>query len=223
MLKILLEEQVIEEEEEEEISKAGGIPILDQSVECSYEALSSPHETPTIDDTLSDVIDRIGRLNLDSVTTQSNENIGPSQKGPLKWLAKILESVHSDEVGKIGTRNSTRKNGGFVDDFDSPIDLDVSYDFELNLSTNFEPTSFKPTSSHDEWKEVMKMEYDALINNDTWKLVDPPLGTKPIDSKSVYKNKYKVDGSLDKHKGRFVEKCFAQKEGVNYEQTFSSI
>jgi len=39
---------------------------------------------------------------------------------------------------------------GDVDDPDSPIDMDVSYDCELNLSTNFEPTSFKEVASHDE-------------------------------------------------------------------------
>ena len=38
------------------------------------------------------------------------------------------------------------------------------------------------------------------------KAVDPPLGTKPIGYKWVYKNKYKVDGSLDKHKARLVAK-----------------
>jgi len=36
----------------------GGIPILDQSVESSFELLSPPHETPTTNDTLSDVIER---------------------------------------------------------------------------------------------------------------------------------------------------------------------
>jgi len=85
------------------------------------------------------------------------------------------------------------------------------------LSTNLEPTSFKESASHDEWKEAMQKEYDALIKNDTCKMVDPPLGTKPIGCKWVYKNKYKVDGSLDKHKAKLVEKGFAQKEGVDYE------
>jgi hypothetical protein len=87
--------------------------------------------------------------------------------------------------------------------------MDVSYHFELNLSTDFEPTSFKEVASHDEWIGAMKNEYDALIKNGTWKLVDPPLGTKPIGCKWVYKNKYKVDGSLDKHKAMLVAKCFA--------------
>ena len=59
------------------------------------------------------------------------------------------------------------------------------------------------------------------VNNSTWKLVDPPLGTKPVGCKWVYRNKYKADGSLDKHKTKLVEKGFAQKEGVDYEETFA--
>eukprot|EP00253_Pinus_taeda_P017226 PITA_17226 len=182
---------------------------------------SPPTETPTTDDALSDVIDRIGRPNLDSLQTQPIEKPRPSQKGPPKWLTKTLESVHPDEIGKTGTRNSNQQNGGDVDDSNSPVDMDVSYDCELNLSKDFEPTSFKEAASHDEWKEAMQKEYDALIKNGTWKLVDPPFGTKPIGCKWVYKNKYKVDGSLDKHKARLVAKGFAQKEGVAYDETFA--
>ena len=65
-----------------------GIPILDQHVESSSEELSPLHETPTTDDALSDVIDRIGRLNLDSVPTQPTEQPVPSQKGPPKMADK---------------------------------------------------------------------------------------------------------------------------------------
>jgi hypothetical protein len=66
--------------------------------------------------------------------------------------------------------------------------MDVSYDCELNLSTNFEPISFKEVVSH-EWKEAMQKKYDALIKNGAWKFVDPPFKTKPIDCKWVFKNK----------------------------------
>jgi hypothetical protein len=91
-------------------------------------------------------------------------------------------------------------------------DIDVSYDCELNLSTNHEPTSFKEAIYHDEWKEVMQNEYDVLIKNGTWKLVYPPYGTKPNGCKSIFKNKYRSDGSLYNHKERLVAKGFAQKE-----------
>jgi hypothetical protein len=210
----------------------GGIPILGQSMESpfSFEAPSPPHEeVPTTSSEpevhLDDVIERIEKLSLDenSTPSQSTEQPGPSQKGPPKWLIKTLESVHPDEVGKTGTRSSSRQDGGDVDNSNSGDvdDMDVSYDCDLNLSTNFEPTSFEEATSHDEWKESMQKEYDALIKNGTWKLVDPPFRTKPIGCKWVFKNKYKSDGSLDKHKARLVEKGFAQKEGIDYEETFS--
>ena len=88
----------------------GGIPSLDQSVESPSKTLAPPHESPTTDqeDTLSDVIQRIGRLNLDSTPTQSTEQPVPSQKGPPKWITKTLESVFLDEVGNIGTKSSMR-------------------------------------------------------------------------------------------------------------------
>jgi hypothetical protein len=57
----------------------------------------------------------------------------------------------------------------------------------------------------------MQKEYDALIKNETWKLVDPPFGTKPIICKWVFKNNYISDGSHENRKVRLVEKGFSQK------------
>jgi hypothetical protein len=53
--------------------------------------------------------------------------------------------------------------------------------------------------------------------------VDPPFGTKPTGCKWVYKNKYKSDGSLDKHKLRLVAKGYAQIEGIDYDETFVDV
>jgi len=69
----------------------------------------------------------------------------------------------------------------------------------------------------------MKKEYDSLIKNGTWKLVDPPFRAKLIGCKWVYKNKYRSDGSLEKHKVRLVAKGFTQKEGIDYDETFAPI
>ena len=65
-------------------------------------------------------------------------------------------------------------------------------------------------------ESAMQREYDSLIKNGTWRLVNPPIGTKPTGCQWIYKNKYKADGSLDKHKERLVAKGYAQIEGVDY-------
>jgi len=46
----------------------------------------------------------------------------------------------------------------------------------------------------------MHKEYGALINNGTWKLVDPLFRTKPIFYKWVFMSKYKLDESLGNNK-----------------------
>ena len=84
------------------------------------------------------------RLDENSTPSQSAEQPGPSQKVPPKWFTKTLESVHHDEAGKTGTRVSSRQDGVNVDNSNSGDvdDMDASYYYELNLSTNHEPTSF---------------------------------------------------------------------------------
>lgn len=52
----------------------------------------------------------------------------------------------------------------------------------------------------------MQDEYDALIKNGTLELIDPPLGCKPIGCKWIFRNKYKADDTLEKHKARLVAK-----------------
>ena len=48
-----------------------------------------------------------------------------------------------------------------------------------------------------------------------------PQDRKAIDSKIVFKIKYKADGTYDKHKGRWVAKGFQAKPGVDFFSTFS--
>eukprot|EP00253_Pinus_taeda_P035199 PITA_35199 len=104
----------------------------------------------------------------------------------------------------------------------SKFDLgNVSHDCEFNHCTISKPNCFEEAANCDEWKDVMQKEYDALIKNETWRLGDPPESVKPIGCKWMYKIKYKADVLLDKYKARIVAKGYAQKEGVDYIETFA--
>ena len=152
----------------------------EQYLEFHFESPTNTHEeeVPTTSPKLDDVIERIGRLNLEENEVPLADQPRPSKKIP-KWAIKILEIVHPKEVGKTKVINSTRQeDGGEANNLGD--DMDVSFDCEGNLSAKFEETSFTKVDAGDECKESMKNEYDALINNGTWKLFETPVGTKPI-------------------------------------------
>ena len=69
----------------------------------------------------------------------------------------------------------------------------------------------------------MKEEYNALIENNNWELVPQAQGKNVIGCKWVYKTKFRSNGDIEKFKARLVAKGLNQKEGVDYEETFSLI
>ena len=86
-----------------------------------------------------------------------------------------------------------------------------------------EPTSFREALLLPHWKEAMQSELDSIEKNDTWTLVPRPLRRNVIGVKWVFKTKYKSDGTLDKHKARLVAKGYAQRPGVDFDETISPI
>jgi hypothetical protein len=66
-------------------------------------------------------------------------------------------------------------------------------------------------------------EYQSILKNDVWELVPRPKNKDAVYSKWLYNIKYVADGSIEKHKERFVAHVFSQKEGIDYEETFASV
>ena len=85
-------------------------------------------------------------------------------------------------------------------------------------STQVEPRSFKQAYNDSRWKKSMQEEYDSLMNNKTWTLVDLPKGRKIVKNKWVYK--LKSDGRF---KSRLVAKGFTQVAGVDFDETWSPV
>ena len=61
------------------------------------------------------------------------------------------------------------------------------------------------------------------MKNDVWDIVPKPEGKRVVSSKWIYKIKHAADGSIEKYKPRFVARGFSQKEGIDYEETFSLV
>ncbi|GKA97178.1 ribonuclease H-like domain-containing protein [Tanacetum coccineum] len=69
----------------------------------------------------------------------------------------------------------------------------------------------------------MNQEMNALLRNGTWEIIDLPKDRKAISSKWIYKIKYPSSGEIDRFKARLVAQGFGQKEGIDYEETFSPV
>jgi Reverse transcriptase (RNA-dependent DNA polymerase)/GAG-pre-integrase domain len=94
----------------------------------------------------------------------------------------------------------------------------------LNTSTAIEPKTLAEALRRpdgDKYLDSAIAEIKAHLENGTWELARLPRGKRAIGSRWVFKIKRKADGSIDKYKGRIVAKGYAQREGVDYTETFA--
>ena len=69
----------------------------------------------------------------------------------------------------------------------------------------------------------MVEEYNSIMKNDVWEEVPRPHDRSVVGSRWIFKINYAADGSVEKFKAKFVAKGYAQKEGIDYEETFSPV
>nr|GFB04005.1 retrovirus-related Pol polyprotein from transposon TNT 1-94 [Tanacetum cinerariifolium] len=89
--------------------------------------------------------------------------------------------------------------------------------FALTVSQT-EPKNIKEAMTDSAWIESMQEELHQFDRLDVWELVDKPLCTKVINLKWL--NKRDEENTVIQNKSRLVAKGYAQKEGVDFEESF---
>ena len=86
-----------------------------------------------------------------------------------------------------------------------------------------EPPTFALAERDGNWQWAMLEEMKVIEENETWELIDPPLGCRPISLKWVYKVKRDERGAIVKHKVRLDAQGFVQRESIDFEEVFAPI
>ncbi|GJV45376.1 ribonuclease H-like domain-containing protein [Tanacetum coccineum] len=95
--------------------------------------------------------------------------------------------------------------------------------FISGLNKSIEPTCYNDVILDNNWIDAMHAEIEALNKNHTWIITDLPTNRKPIGYKLIFKIKYKANGEIKRYKARLVAKKFNQREGIDFDETFSPV
>ncbi|XP_019197094.1 PREDICTED: uncharacterized protein LOC109190958 [Ipomoea nil] len=91
------------------------------------------------------------------------------------------------------------------------------------LTASVDPTCYSQAVGHPQWRDAMDQEFNALLHNNTWKLVPPEPNMNIIGCKWVFRTKRTADGSIERYKARLVAKGFNQVAGEDFFDTFSPV
>nr|GFA56160.1 hypothetical protein [Tanacetum cinerariifolium] len=94
--------------------------------------------------------------------------------------------------------------------------------FALTVSRT-EPKNIKEAMADSAWIESMQEELHQFDRLHVWKLVDRPLCKNVINLKWLWKNKRDEKNTIIRNKSRLVAKGYAQKKGVDFEESFALV
>ena len=95
---------------------------------------------------------------------------------------------------------------------------------QANSASVPEPRTFKQAMHGEQsqgWREAATLEYNTLVETDTFEIVDLPVDQKAIGSGWVFRVKHNADGSIERLKARIVAKGYSQRPGLDYNESFA--
>ena len=170
----------------------------------------------------------------------SDKQWEPDDLFPDVWLEPIADTYNSDKI------SDDVINDFDVDDASSDVENIVEEDVQNNfrpvrqrrIPDRFGDLEYASIAVHDEptklsdalkgrnakqWLNAIQTELSSLEENETWDLVDLPVGKNVVGNKWVFKIKYSENGDISRFKARLVAQGFTQEYGVDYFDVFAPV
>eukprot|EP00253_Pinus_taeda_P032414 PITA_32414 len=95
--------------------------------------------------------------------------------------------------------------------------------YQALVAQDGDPSSFQEAAQHQVWMDAMVEEYNSIMVNDVWEVVPRLEDRSVVGLRWIYKIKYTADDNVEKYNAKFVAKGYAQKGGIDYEETFTPV
>jgi hypothetical protein len=174
----------------------------------SEEAYEEENEVPKVP--YADELEEVIPKNHNMVEHQKPAEI-PSRKRTPTWAQELIKDAE-----RIGAPEKSFKES-------KKLKVYSSYVACLCDIMDAEPSSYEEAAENQVWKDAMVEDYQSIMQNDVWDVVSRLKEKSVVSSKWIYKMKHVAGGSIEKYKARFVARGFSQKEGIDYEETFSPV
>jgi len=184
--------------------------------------INTSESTPTLSETDSEIL--ISPMQQTSLSEGENSDISLSDSedeqynGDRDWLGSryIMQPANIPPQRDLNAppRDAKRKSHYRKDDSEVALVLIPGPDTYHEALNSDDAT---------EWLKAMKEEISSLNKNDTWSLVPLPPGRKPVGCRWTLGIKRDAEGALERYKARLCAKGFSQREGIDYNETFSPV
>jgi transposase InsO family protein len=173
-------------------------------------------------------------IELDGVSKSSGASSSPSPPSPKLSSSAGSSTIDSSDISVIDiiSEDGSEEPRIIPQPRESPKPPKRNrkppqrYGFAKKAMVIEEPSTFEEameSEDAEQWVKAAKEEYDSIIKNKTWSLVDLPPGRKAIGCKWVFKVKYDSKGNVERYKCRLVAKGYSQVEGIDFNETFAPV
>nr|GEZ26076.1 hypothetical protein [Tanacetum cinerariifolium] len=153
-------------------------------------------------------------------TTPLNIHTTPAPTCQVPTLAPTVTSFENINQAEVYAENNQVADDEFINIFSTPVQ-DQGEMSSCHVDSSNMHTFYQRYSSEHRWTKDHHIEqFDRL---DVWELVDRPLCTNVINLKWLWKNKRDEENTVIQNKSRLVAKGYAQKEGVDFEESFAPV